>query len=204
MSPREIRSGVFGDPAYVHAYRFELLGDALVERVIWRRLPEPRTLFGAVVADTGAVWYRFWLPQYDQVVERYYLADGEPLGTRIDVSGPITCDETGCRADDYILDIHIDPQGRVTVHGEEEFERSVLLGELSPELAQRAEAHLRQLTAAIARSRFPPPLVRNWRIDLSRIREAVQETPEASGSAPGPARDRAKDGEERDGQEAER
>ncbi len=92
--------------------------------------------------------------------------------------------------------------GRVTVHGEEEFERSVLLGELSPELAQRAEAHLRELTAAIARGRFPPPLVRNWRIDLSRIREAAQGASE--GSAPGPAGDRAEDGEERDGQEPER
>ena len=198
---REIRSGVFGDPAFVHAYRFELLGDALVERVIWRRLPEPRALFGAVVADTGAVWYRFWLPQHDQVVERYYLADGTPLGIHIDVCGPIMCDESGCRADDYILDIRIDAAGRVTVHNEEEFERSVLLGELSPEAARQAEAHLRELTAAIARNRFPPPLARNWQIDLSRIREAVAEA-DAGALTFGSAGERAEDGEEGEEKEA--
>jgi uncharacterized protein len=208
MPLREIRSGTFGDPAFVHAYRFELLGDALVERVIWRRLPEPRTLFGAVVADSGAIWYRFWLPQHDQVVERYYREDGTPLGTHIDVSGPIMCDEGGCRAEDYILDIRIDPQGRVTVHNEDEFERSALLGELLPEAAQWAEAHLRELTAAIARKRFPPPLVRNWQIDLSRIREAVAEASGAGEAEPralpsGAAGDCAEDREEGDEEKAE-
>lgn len=209
MPSREIRSGVFGDPAYVHAYRFELLGDALVERVIWRRLPEPRALFGAVVADSGAIWYRFWLPQHDQVIERYYLENGAPLGMHIDLCGPIACDESGCRADDYILDIRIDPQGRVTVHNEDEFERSVLLGELSAEKALQAEAHLRELTAMIARNRFPPPLVRNWQIDLSRIREAVEDAPGARQAmaeplASGTAGDSAQDGEEGDGEKAER
>jgi predicted RNA-binding protein associated with RNAse of E/G family len=192
MPAREIRSGVLGDPAFVHAYRFELLGDALVERVIWKQLPEPRSLFGSVVADSGAIWYRFWLPQHDQVVERYYRADGLPLGTHIDVCGPIQCGEAGCRAEDFILDTRIDQQGRVTVRNEEEFERSVLLGDLSPEVARQAEAHLRELTAAIARNRFPPPLVRNWQIDLSRIAEAVAE------SAPGSAGERAEDGEDGD------
>lgn len=204
---RQIRSGVFGDPAFVYAYRFELLGDALVERVIWKRLPEPRALFGEVVADTGAVWYRFWLPQHDQVVERYYLADGTPLGIHIDVCGPITCDESSCRADDYILDIRIDAAGRVTVHNEEEFERSALLGEMDPATAARAEAHLRELTAAIARGRFPPPLARNWQIDLSRIREAVAEAnveASAATSAFGPAGERTEDGEEGEEQEAQR
>jgi predicted RNA-binding protein associated with RNAse of E/G family len=160
----------FGDPAYVEDYRIELLGDMLVERIIWRELPTPRTLFGAVVADSGAIWYRFWLPQHGQVVERYFLPDGTSLGAHIDVCGPLQCDEQRCVADDFILDIWIDPQGRVTVHNEDEFDRAVLVGELSAEQAQRAEAHLRELTAAIARNRFPPPLVRNWQIDPTRFR----------------------------------
>ena len=131
-------------------------------------------------------------------MERYFLADGAPLGTHIDVSGPITCADDGCRADDYIMDIRIDAQGRVTVHNEDEFERSVLLGELSPLAARQAEAHVRELTAAIARNRFPPPLVRNWRIDLSRIANVVEE------SALGATGDRAEDAEEGQEQEPER
>lgn len=167
---RQIVSGGLGDPAFIRGYRMEHLGDVLVERVVWRELPVPRTLFGAVVADSGAIWLRFWLPRYDQVVERYYLPNGVALGVHIDVCGPLRCDEQGCAADDYILDIWINPQGRVTVHNEDEFERAVLLGELTSEQAQRAETHLRELTTAIARGRFPPPLVRNWQIDPTRFR----------------------------------
>ena len=170
--PRKIATGSLGDPAFVEGYRLEPLGDMLVERIIWRELPAPRTLFGAMVADSGAIWFRFWLPRYGQVVERYFLPDGTALGAHIDVCGPLECDDHGCAADDLILDIWIDPQGRVTVHNEDEFDRAVLVGELSAEQAQRAEAHLRELTAAIARNRFPPPLVRNWQIDPTRFRQA--------------------------------
>jgi predicted RNA-binding protein associated with RNAse of E/G family len=168
-SSRKIATGVLGDPGFVERYRMEPLGDVLVERIIWRELPAPRTLFGAVVAVSGAIWYRFWLPSHGQVVERYFLPDGTALGAHIDVCGPLECDEHGCVADDYILDIWIDPHGRVTVHNEDEFDRAVLVGELNAEQAQRAEAHLRELTAAIARNRFPPPLVRNWQIDPTRF-----------------------------------
>ncbi len=167
---RQILSGVLGDPAFAGDHRLELLGDVLVERVVWQELPGPRTLAGAIVAQTGAIWFRFWLPRYDQVVERYFLPDGTTLGTHIDVCGPLSCDEHGCRAEDYIMDIWIDSQGRVTVQNEDEFERAVLLGELGAEQAQWAEQHLRDLTAAIARNRFPPPLVRNWQIDPTRFK----------------------------------
>lgn len=172
QAPRQIATGVFGDPDFVSDYHCELLGDVLVERVVWRGLASPRTLFGSLVASTGAVWFRFWLPRYDQVVERYFLSDGAPLGVHIDLCGPLRCDEQGCAADDYILDIRIDPQGRVTVHNEDEFERAVLLGELNEAQAQQAEGHLRELTAAIARNRFPPPLVRHWQIDPTRFKRA--------------------------------
>jgi predicted RNA-binding protein associated with RNAse of E/G family len=172
---RQVVTGVLGDPAFVENYRLEALGDVLVERVVWSELPAPRTLFGSVVADSGAIWFRFWLPGFDQVVERYYLPDGSSLGAHVDLCGPVQCDERGCVADDYILDIWIDPQGRVTVHNEDEFDRAVLLGELTAEQAQRAEAHLRELTAAIARNRFPPPIVRNWQIDPTRFRREQSE-----------------------------
>jgi predicted RNA-binding protein associated with RNAse of E/G family len=168
---RQIVTGTFGDPAFAQDYRFELLGDVLVERVVWGELPAPRTLYGSAVASSGAIWYRFWLPRFDQVVERYFLPDGTDLGVHIDVCGPLRCDEEGCAADDYVLDIRIDQQGRVTVHNEDEFDRAVLLGELSAEQADDAEAHLRDLTAAIARGRFPPALVRNWQIDPTRFKQ---------------------------------
>ncbi len=164
-----IRSGQLGDPAATYGYRLERLGDVIVERVIWAELPAPRRLAGVVVADGGYIWYRFWLLPADQVVERYFASDGVPVGTQIDLCAPIVWDDAGCSAIDLVLDIWIDSGGRVTIHNEDAFEEGVILGALSGEQAEHAEAHLRELTASIARGRFPPPLVRNWQLDLSRI-----------------------------------
>ena len=165
----QIRSGLFGDPAATRGYRFERLGDVVVERVIWADLPAPRQRAGVVVADTGYVWYRFWLLPEGQVVERYFTSGGASVGTQIDLCAPIAWDDAGCSATDLVLDIWIDSSGRVTLHNEEQFEEAVVLGTLSSEQATLAEARLRGLTAAIARGRFPPPLVRNWQVDLGRI-----------------------------------
>jgi predicted RNA-binding protein associated with RNAse of E/G family len=172
----EIRSGDFGDPEAVQDYRSERLGEMLVERVIWG-LQGHCERDGRLLAAPGYVWFRFWLPRYAQVVERYYTGDGKPLGTQIDVCMPIVCDNAGCRARDLLLDLWIDPDGRVVLHGETGFEDAIRNGELSAEEAGHAEQHLRVLTAAIAQDRFPPPFVRNWQVDLHRLGEATGTTP---------------------------
>lgn len=170
----EIISGNFGDPAVVRDYHAERLGDILVERIVWGELPAPRRLCGETVADTGFIWFRFWLSGHDQIVERYYDRDGRSIGAQIDICMPLSCDEDGCRTADLILDIWISSDGRVTVHNEDAFDRAVLLGDLDAIQAEHAEQQLRSLTAAIARNRFPPPLVRNWQPDLSRIAQMLR------------------------------
>ena len=52
------------------------------------------------------------------------------------------------------------------------YEAAVKSGALSPGESERAEQQIRRLTGAIARGRFPPPLVRNWQVDMRRIQEA--------------------------------
>lgn len=163
----EIRSGELGDSAVVEGYRAEHIGEAFVERVIWGQIPAPRYLAGTIVADTGYIWYRFWLPHQRQVVERYYAPDGRLVGTQVDVCGSMTCDGGGCRAVDLMLDIWLAPDGRVTMHNEAAFEEVLSAGACE---AESAERHVRELTAAIASGRFPPPLVRNWQVDLSRLK----------------------------------
>jgi predicted RNA-binding protein associated with RNAse of E/G family len=166
---REIRSGEFGDRAFGRDYRFERLGDLFVERIIWAGLPEPRSITQDITAHNGDIWYRFWLLAHDQVVEHYFAADGTPIGTLIDLCSPLTCDGAACAAQDFLLDIWIDPAGHVTIHNEAEFEAALAAGALTAEQGEQAEAHLRELTTAIARGRFPPPIVRNWRVDPSRL-----------------------------------
>jgi predicted RNA-binding protein associated with RNAse of E/G family len=165
----EIRSGVLGDPAARTGYRAEWLGDVLIERVIWGAVAEPLRLAGTVTAAEGYLWFRFWLRHLGVVTERYYAADGTPAGTRLSVCTLPVCDQIGCRAEDLLLFLWLAPDGQVTVYNEDAFEDASREGLLSGEQVQFAEAQVRELTAGIARGKFPPSLVRNWRIDPRRI-----------------------------------
>jgi predicted RNA-binding protein associated with RNAse of E/G family len=86
---------------------------------------------------------------------------------------PMVIGEREWTTNDLLLDIWISPDGRVTVRNETAFEAAVADGSLSIDEASWAEEHVRRLTAAIAQRRFPPPLVRNWQVDLRRIQEAL-------------------------------
>jgi predicted RNA-binding protein associated with RNAse of E/G family len=112
---------------------------------------------------------------YDQVLERYYDEDGQLIGTQIDVCMPPTGDERGWRAKDLLLDIWVAPDGRVTLSGETRFEQAAQQGQLSHQEVEYAEEHVRRLTAGIAQGRFPPPIVRRWQVDPSRIHGTVAE-----------------------------
>jgi predicted RNA-binding protein associated with RNAse of E/G family len=167
----EIHSGDLGQPVAGDelAYKAERLGDVLIERVIWRQIADPRRLSGAIIADTGYIWFRFWLRARGQIVERYYKPDGTLIGTKADVSLPIECDEEGCRAGDLLLDVWISPDNQVFVYNEVAFDQAARQATLSEEQVKYGEGRVRDLTGAIARGKFPPPLVRNWQIDLRLI-----------------------------------
>lgn len=169
-----IRSGEFEAATAIRDYRMERLGDVYVERVIWGP-SAPRRLGEAVIGGDGWVCFRFWLLREGQVVERYYKPTGELAGTQVDVCMPPACDECGCEAADLGMALWITPDGRVTLDGEGRFEQAVRLGQVGPSEAAYAEQHLRSLTANIARGRFPPPIVRNWQIDPSRMQFRSEE-----------------------------
>jgi predicted RNA-binding protein associated with RNAse of E/G family len=175
LAVAEIRTGVLGDPAARADYRAEWLGDAFIERLIWSAPAEPVRLAGVVIAEAGYVWFRFWMRNLGTVTERFYAADGTPVGTRMNVCTLPVCDEAGCRARDLLLFLWLAPDGRVTVYNEDAFEQAARDGLLTGEQVKFAEAQVRELTAAVARGRFPPSLVRNWRIDPRRISSLNQQ-----------------------------
>ena len=170
----DIRSGEWRSLAGARHYLAGLLDDLLIERVIWGDGAETAAAGGSLPARPGQVWYRFWLWRDDQVVERYFDAAGQPLGTQIDVCMPIRVAEEGWAARDLLLDIWIAPDGRVTVRREAEFEAAAAAGLFSQDEITWAEEHVRRLTTAIAQRRFPPAMVRNWQVDLQRIEETLQ------------------------------
>jgi predicted RNA-binding protein associated with RNAse of E/G family len=168
-----IRSGEWQDMPGVVDYLAGLIDDVLIERAIWSRAANEAAASGRAQAGPGHIWYRFWLWRDDQVVERYFDAQGNALGTQVDVCMPVQINEREWTARDLLLDIWISPQGRVTVGNEAAFDAAVSSGDLSPDEAGWAEEHVRRLTGAIAQRRFPPAMVRNWQVDLRRIQEVL-------------------------------
>ncbi len=168
-----IRSGEWQSLPGVFDYLSGLIDDVLIERAIWSHAANAVTAGGRVQTGHGHIWYRFWLWRDDQVVERYFDAQGNTLGTQVDLCMPLQIGEREWTTRDLLLDIWISPQGRVTVSNEAAFDAAVSSGELTPDEARWAEEHVRRLTAAIAQRRFPPAMVRNWQVDLRRIQEAL-------------------------------
>jgi predicted RNA-binding protein associated with RNAse of E/G family len=168
-----IHSGEWQDLPGVASYLAGLIDDVLIERAIWAAPAEAVSASGRALAGPGHIWYRFWLWRDDQVVERYFDAQGQPLGTQVDLCMPLQVGETEWTARDLLLNIWISPQGQVTVSNEAAFEAAVRNGQLTEEEASWAEEHVRRLTGAISQRRFPPAMVRNWQVDLRRIQEAL-------------------------------
>lgn len=170
----QIRSGEWQGLPGVADYLAGLIDDVLIERAVWSQAAAKTSAAGGrVLAGPGHIWYRFWLWRDDQVVERYFDARGQALGTQVDLCMPLQISEREWTARDLLLDIWISPQGQVTVSNEVAFEAAVGDGQLSEEEAHWAEEHVRRLTGAIAQRRFPPAMVRNWQVDLRRIEEAL-------------------------------
>jgi hypothetical protein len=171
IAERLIRSGEWAGRPAAAGYRCGLVGDILVERVIWDESTAPARPGAGMAAAPGQIWFRFWLLREQQIVEKYFDAAGRHLGTQVDVCMPLVLEEESWFTHDLLLDIFIAPDGQVTVRNEAAFEAAVAAGTLSPEEQERAEQHVRVLTAAIAQGRFPPALVRNFQPDMARIRQ---------------------------------
>ena len=168
-----IRSGEWRDLPGIADYFAGLVDDILIERVVWAEAGAADQMGGLAAAEPGHIWYRFWLWRDDQLVERYYDAEGVLLGTQIDICSPMVIEESQWQVDDLVLDIWISPEGRVNVTNEASFDQAVADGLLTPDQEDYAEQHVRRLTGAIAQRRFPPAIVRNWQVDITRIRSLL-------------------------------
>jgi predicted RNA-binding protein associated with RNAse of E/G family len=146
----------------------------LVERLVWDQDPGDIGPDQWQLAGPGFSWFRFWLPDHQQIVERYFDAQGRPLGTCVDLCTAPEREEEAWLATDLLLDIWISPEGRVTVRNEPAFEQALRQGLLLPAEAAQADQHCRELTAAIAKGRFPPALVRNWQVDIKQIQRSLE------------------------------
>lgn len=149
-------------------YRAEWLSDLLVERANWTDSAFPRHFGGVQVAGPGYVWFRFWLPEQEQVVEKYFAPDGESVGVYVPVTEDLERRGDQWRTVELVLALWLQPNGRVSVLREDDFEEAVEREILTPVAVERAERRIRELTTAIAQEQFPPPLVRNFELNVEQ------------------------------------
>lgn len=167
-SPRmfqRFNSGDWRADAAMTDYRAEWFNALLVERAAWTTDAPEVELMDTVIGGPGFVWFRFWLPELDQLVEKYFTAAGDAIGFYLPVCRPLQRDDEAYRTSDLILAIWYNADKRVSVLREAEFDEAHRRQLLSTEEAERAETRIRELTAAIFRDEFPPPLVRNFAIN---------------------------------------
>lgn len=160
--------GEWKEHAAMTDYRAEWFNSLLVERAAWTPQAPTVELLGTVISGPGFVWFRFWLPDLDQLVEKYFNAEGDAIGFYLPVCRPLEREDKAYRTSDLILAIWYNADKRVSVLREEKFDEGVRRQLLSSAEAERAETRIRELTAAIFREEFPPPLVRNFAIAMEK------------------------------------
>lgn len=142
-------------------YRSEEFDHVLAERVTWESDAPAQQLAGVQIAGPGFVWFRFWLTEENQVVEKYFDPQGQPIGVLAPICTPLSKTESGLLATRLHLALWMENSGRLLVLGEAGFEAAVAQGIMDPEEAVWAESQIRTLTIGVTQSRFPPSLVRN-------------------------------------------
>ena len=147
-------------------YRSEWLSDLLVERVTWRQDALPLDLDDLQIAGPGYVWFRFWLPDPRQIIDKYFDAAGEAVGIYLPITDAITLKEREYQTHHLLLSLGLTSAGRLTVLGEPAFEEALQTGELSEAQAERAEEQIRAVTAQIHKDRMPPALIRNFSVSM--------------------------------------
>lgn len=147
-------------------YRTEALTNIVVERSTWASSVEPMLISDMTVAASGYVWLRFWLLEEETLIEKYYDEQGQTIGYYVPISMPLKRRNEQLEAYSLLLALWLQPDDRVTVLHEEQFEAAVAAGDITPVEAEHAEHRIRELTAISAKKQFPPALVRNFEIDL--------------------------------------
>ena len=109
-----IRSGEWSEWDGAADYRAVEISDMLVERLVWAHNAPLQRWPGWKAAGPGFVWYRFWLARQEQIVEKYFDAQGGVVGTVANLSTPPVVTAKGRWASNLLLAIRMSPEGRVS------------------------------------------------------------------------------------------
>ncbi len=167
---RNLVNGEWQGAPHLVGYRAEWLSNLMVERATWDSNAPAHLLGDQIIANPGYVWLRFWLLEESLVLEKYFDAQQEMIGYHLPICMPVKRHNDQLQALSLYLSLWLTPDGRVTVLNEAQFDAAVTRGDVAPVEAEHAEYQIRELTTVIARSNFPPAIVRNFALqaDIDR------------------------------------
>lgn len=160
-----ITSGEWQKSPYMTDFRSEWLSGVLVERAMWQPDAPIQRIGATITAAPGHVWFRFWLQEIEQVVEKYFDVNQNSVGILAPICANWRRRDARLVAPSMLLGLWIDKPGRVTVLNEELFDHAAQQGDLTPVEVEHAEQRIRELTTAVNQKRFPPAIVKNLTID---------------------------------------
>jgi predicted RNA-binding protein associated with RNAse of E/G family len=154
--------GEWRSAAYMTDYRSERFSDMLAERATWDAAAPVTHLDGSIIAAPGYIWFRFWLLERQQIVEKYFDAARRSVGIYVPITLPFRLADQVMSAADLSLGLWLTEDGRITVFNEAEFDAGTAGGAIDAAAAAHAEQRIRELTIEIGQNLFPPAMVRNF------------------------------------------
>ncbi len=162
-----ISSGAWQSVPDMTDYRTEWLTGMLVERATWMPGAPVQRIGSTVVGAPGFVWFRFWLQEQEQIVEKYFDAEKQAVGFYAPISAGWRRRDTRIVAPSLILGLWLDGRGRVTVMFEDAFDRAAHNGDMTPIEVEQAEQRIRELTLGVNRQKWPPAMVKSLELSAT-------------------------------------
>lgn len=163
-----ISSGAWQSVPDMTDYRTEWLTGMLVERATWLPGAPEQRIGNTTVGAPGFVWFRFWLQETEQIVEKYFDTDKKAVGYYAPICAAWRRRETRLIAPSLLLGLWLDANNRLTVMFEDLFDRASHSGDLTPVEVEHGEHRIRELTYAINRQKWPPTMVKNLELGAPR------------------------------------
>jgi len=164
-----ISSGAWQNVPDMTDYRSEWLTGMLVERATWMPGAPEQRVGNLVVGAPGYVWFRFWLQESEQIVEKYFDTEKNTVGYYAPICASWRRRETRLIAPSLILGLWLQQSGRLTVMFEDLFDRAAHNGDLTPIEVEQAEQRVRELTLNIHRQKWPPAMVKGLELGAARV-----------------------------------
>ncbi len=168
-----ISSGAWQNVPDMTDYRTEWLTGMLVERATWQPGAPEQRIGNRVVGGPGYVWFRFWLQESEQIVEKYFDTTKKAVGFYAPICASWRRRETRLIAPSLLLGLWLDATGRLTVMFEDLFDKAAQSGDLTPVEVEHAELRIRELTLAINRKKWPPAMVKTLELSGAGVTQAL-------------------------------